>query len=59
MNEELRELLEDVRDNWRDPYWRADHPEIMAIVAAVLTGIIGLAFTVLQALVQRRLIIDG
>lgn len=54
-----REMLEDVRENWDDPYWRADHPEMVAVLIGIITGIIGLAFAVLQALIQRRLLPDA
>lgn len=54
--QEAREWLEELRDNWDDPYWRVDHPEVMAVLVAVITGIIGLAFAVVQALIQRRLV---
>lgn len=53
--EQLKQWLEDVRENWEDPYWRVDHPEVMAVMVAIITGVIGLAFAVLQALIQRRL----
>lgn len=51
----MREYLEELRDNWTDAYWRADHPEVMAVVVALLTGAIGLtfAFVELQLLRQR------
>lgn len=52
-------MWEDVRDNWDDSYWRAEHPEVVYTVVAVLTGIIGLVFAVIQALIQRRLLPDG
>lgn len=54
--EQLKEWWEDIRDNWDNPYWRVDHPEVIAVLVALITGIIGLAFAVLQALIQRRLI---
>ena len=55
----LGEQWEDLRENWDDPYWRLDHPEVVVLAAAVVSGIIGLAFallqTVLQTLLERRL----
>ena len=52
------EWWEDVRDNWQDAYWRADHPEVVAVAIAIITGAIGLLFAALQALIQRSLL-DG
>jgi hypothetical protein len=54
--DEVKHWLEEIRENWDDPYWRVDHPEVMAVLVAIITGVIGLAFAVLQALIQRRLI---
>ena len=54
--DDLREWLEELRENWTDPYWRADHPEVQAFIVAIVTGVIGLAFAFLEALlVQWRL----
>lgn len=57
--EELLELLQDARENWRDPHWRMDHQELLAVAVAVVTGIIGLGFAVLQVLITRRLAPNG
>ena len=57
--DELREWWAEVRENWDNPYWRADHPEIVAVCVALATGIIGLLFAVLQAVIERRLIPDA
>jgi hypothetical protein len=51
---EIREYLEDLRDHWDDSYWRADHPEVMAVVCAIVTGALGLLFTYLQAKIARQ-----
>jgi hypothetical protein len=57
--EHLREMWEELRDNWDDPYWRLDHQEMVIIALALISGLIGLAFalvqTVLQTLIERRL----
>lgn len=54
--DDLRDWWEDLRENWNDPYWRADHPEVQAFIIAVVTGVIGLAFALLETvLVQWRL----
>lgn len=55
MNDAIRGYLEELRDHWDDAYWRADHPEVMAVVLAVLTGAIGLLF----AWLQMRLLKSG
>jgi hypothetical protein len=44
----MREYLDELRDNWTDSYWRADHPEVMAVLVAVLTGVIGLTFALIE-----------
>lgn len=36
----MSEFLHELRDNWRDSYWWADHQWLMV----VLLGLIGLAF---------------
>lgn len=56
--DDWREWWDDVRDNWQDAYWRADHPEVVAVAIAIITGAIGLLFAALQALIQRSLL-DG
>jgi hypothetical protein len=55
MSERLEEWLEDLRENWDDPYWRADHPEVQALIVAVVTGLVGLAFAWFEILLQQRL----
>lgn len=49
----IREYLEDVRDHWDDHYWRADHPEFMAVIVTVATGALGLLFAYLQARIMK------
>jgi hypothetical protein len=49
----VREYLEELREHWTDSYWRADHPEVMAALVAVITGLVGLAFAWLQAQLLR------
>src|SRR6185437_4786615 len=54
--DDIRDWWEELRENWQDPYWRADHPEVQAFIVAVITGTIGLIFAFLEAaLVQWRL----
>lgn len=49
----VREYLEDLRDHWDDAYWRADHPEVMAVTLALVTGALGLMFAYLQARIVK------
>ena len=51
----MREYLEELRENWDNAYWRADHPEVMAIVVAILSGLLGLVFTFLEIRMRRGL----
>lgn len=46
----MHEFLADLRDNWTDSYWWADHQWLMAI----LVGLIGLAIHGLQLAMDRR-----
>lgn len=50
----MTDWFEDLLDKWRDSYWRLDHPEVTAAVIAVLTGLIGLLFSWLQACIARN-----
>lgn len=50
----IREYLEDLRDHWNDGYWRADHPEVTAVIYGLVGGLLSLLFTWLQALVTQR-----
>lgn len=50
----VRAFLSELRDRWDDPYWRADHPELGALLVAVITGLVGLAFTIAQLMITRR-----
>jgi hypothetical protein len=49
----MSDYLQDLRDNWDNAYWRADHPEVFAVLAAVLTGLIGLAFVWIEMRIRR------
>lgn len=54
----MREYLTDIRENWRDGYWRADHPEFQMIVALagfLLMGLMRVGFNVLDLLITRSL----
>lgn len=44
----MREYLDELRENWTDPYWRADHPEVTAVMLGVISGTIALLFAWLE-----------
>jgi hypothetical protein len=52
--ERLRELCDELRERWDDGYWWADHPELRAALVAIVGGLVGLLFTWLQLLLERR-----
>lgn len=54
----MREYLQDLRDNWRDDYWRADHPEFQMLVAVagfLVMGLLRIGFNIVDLLITRRL----
>jgi hypothetical protein len=52
--DDWRAWIRDLVDNWEDPYWRADHPEVVQILLAIIVGLIGLAFALLEATIQAH-----
>jgi hypothetical protein len=50
----MKEWLEDLRDHWDDAYWHADHPEVKAILIAIITALIGLLFAWLQVRMENH-----
>jgi len=46
----MKEFLEDLRDNWDDSYWWADHQLLLAI----LLGLVGLAFHGLRLAMDNK-----
>lgn len=50
----IPERLEEILDKIRDPYWRADHPEVTAAIIGVVTGVIGLFFTFIRVRLIER-----
>jgi hypothetical protein len=50
----MREYLEELREHWNDSYWRADHIEVTAALAAIITGLIGLMFAWLETILRRE-----
>jgi hypothetical protein len=53
----MRDYLNELAENWDDAYWRADHPEVLAVLAAVLTGLVGLVFVWLELRIRRNAIV--
>lgn len=51
----MREYLEELREHWDDSYWRADHPEVMAVLIGLITGILGLLFAYLETAMRKAL----
>ncbi|HET9721127.1 MAG TPA: hypothetical protein VFP55_13685 [Solirubrobacteraceae bacterium] len=49
MSDRINEFLKDLRLNWDDHYWWARHQALLAAVTAIVTGVVGLLFTYLQA----------
>lgn len=50
----MRDRLEELWDQVRDPYWRADHPEVAAAIVSLVTGFIGILFAWLQYKIVNR-----
>jgi hypothetical protein len=54
----MREYLADVRENWRDSYWRADHPEFqmaVAIAGFLILSLLRVGVNIFDLLITRRL----
>lgn len=45
----LGELLEELTDNLRDDYWRAEHQEALMIAACVLIALVEIPLAYLKA----------
>jgi hypothetical protein len=50
--DELREFLGELRENWDDSYWWADHPALRVTLLSIIAGAIGLMFTWLETRIQ-------
>lgn len=44
----MREFIEELRDNWRNSYWWADHQGLRAFLIGVMLGVLGLVFSRLE-----------
>lgn len=49
----MSDFLSDLREHWDDGYWWADRQLLLAVLAALATGIVGLLFVYLEARVRR------
>lgn len=53
--DELRAYLAELRENYGDPYWWADHTFLQTMVACGLAGMIGLVFKWAELSLEQRL----
>lgn len=44
----MRDFLEELKTNWRDHYWWADHQGLRAFLIGVMLGVLGLVFNRLE-----------
>lgn len=49
----MSDFLSELREHWSDGYWWADRQLLLAILAALATGVVGLLFTYLEARVRK------
>jgi hypothetical protein len=59
MSDRAIEFLRELRDNWDDHYWWLRHPALQAAVLAIVAGVIGLLFTILETRVKTRATAGG
>lgn len=50
----MKDKLQEVWEQVRDPYWRADHPEVAALIVSFITGFVGIFFAWVQAKIINR-----
>ena len=48
----MSDFLAELREHWDDGYWWADRQLLLAVLAALATGIVGLGFAYLEARVR-------
>lgn len=51
--ERINEFLEELRAHWDDHYWWARHQALQLALLGILSGVISLFFTYLEARVRR------
>ena len=44
----MSDFLSELREHWDDGYWWADRQLLLAVLAALATGIVGLVFAFLE-----------
>lgn len=49
----MRELAQELRENWTDGYWWADHELLATTLAAVIGATVSLAGVYLETLLKR------
>jgi len=54
MESAVSDFLAELREHWDDGYWWADRQLLLAVLAALATGIVGLGFAYLEARVRAR-----
>lgn len=52
---QLREFVDDFRENWDDSYWWLDHQALRMGLLCVLSGVIGLFFLYLRLRLEAKL----
>lgn len=50
----MSELLSELRENWNDGYWWADHELLLATLAATVTAMISLTGAYLEMLLAQK-----
>ncbi len=53
--DELRDYLDELRENWRNAYWWADHTFLQTVLACTLVGMIGLVFKWAELSLEARM----
>jgi len=55
MPDEVREYLSELRENWRDSYWWADHAMLQTVLLCVMAGMIGVSFKALELYIEQKM----
>jgi hypothetical protein len=59
MPEQLRELAEELRENWDNGYWWADHQLLQAALVGVVLGALSLLFKYLELRMTHAMAIEA
>lgn len=49
----MSEFLKELRDNWDNSYWWADHPTLRVALLSIISGAIGVLFVYLNVKVEQ------